>query len=229
MWFYYRARRYIDSGMEAIHFGQVMLMDDADEDLVHWHDMLSRVRAYARKHARRQLVLCDAHTFGSKHGDHLLFDFHSFPLRATEVKGKPLEAKLHFGAGRIFGRSKGGLAPSGWRCKNLPYIVEFDNWGYSGKGGEDVGGIWVWGYDDMSWFAVMDEAYRGEFLEYAVRWLKDKDPNGHLQIPTRRRVAAIKKEGGGVHFFAANTRSSACPHGENVESTIKQVWAKQKQ
>ncbi|WP_162027915.1 hypothetical protein [Lentimonas sp. CC4] len=224
MWFYYRARRYIDSGMEAIHFGQVMLMDDADEDLAHWYDMLSRVRAYARQHARRQIVLCDAHTHGSKHRDKLIFDFHSFPLRADETKGKPMEAHLRMGPGRIFGRSQGGMAPSGWECKSLPYIAEFDNWGYSGKGGKEVGGIWIWGYDDMSWFAEIDPHYRVEFLEYAIQWLQEKDPSGHLQLPTRRRLAYKKAPGGGVAFFAANTRSEACPHGTNVENTIKHIW-----
>ena len=102
--------------------------------------MLSRVRDYARNHARRKIVLCDAHGFGAKHGDKLLFDFHSFPIRAKEIKGQPLKGKLSFGHGRISGRSAGGVSPSGWKTKSLPYIVEFDNWGYSGRGGEEVGG-----------------------------------------------------------------------------------------
>ena len=226
MWFYYRARSYIDCGMEAIHFGQVLLMDDADPDYKHWHDMLTRVRNYARKNARRQLVLCDAHCFGPKHGDKLLFDFHSFPIRAKEIKGQPLKGKLSFGHGRIYGRSAGGIAPSGWKTKSLPYIVEFDNWGYSGRGGEAVGGIFIWGYDDSSWFAEMDGTYREKFLEYAIRWLKSKDPSGHLQIPTRRRIPHKKKPGGGVEMFRANTRSQANPNGSGVEETIKRVWKK---
>ena len=36
LWFYYRARRYLDCGIEAIHFGQVMIMDDADPGHRHW-------------------------------------------------------------------------------------------------------------------------------------------------------------------------------------------------
>ena len=49
LWFYYRSRRYIDCGIEAIHFGQVMIMNDSDPGHKHWIDLFIRVRAYARK------------------------------------------------------------------------------------------------------------------------------------------------------------------------------------
>lgn len=47
MWFYYLATSYVDVGIEAIHFGQVGLMDNNDLGHAGWLDMLSRVRAYA--------------------------------------------------------------------------------------------------------------------------------------------------------------------------------------
>ena len=129
LWFFYRSRRYIDCGFEALHFGQVMIMDEADRDHRHWIDLLTRVRAYALRRARRHFVLCDAHTHGIVENGRLLFDFHSFPLRIEETRGKPTQAHLvRHGAGRIFGRSKGGITPSGWSCESLPYLVEFDNW-----------------------------------------------------------------------------------------------------
>ena len=61
MWFFYVAKRWIDMGLEAIHFGQVEIMDDRDRKHIHWRDMMARIRSYAKKHARRNLVLCDAH------------------------------------------------------------------------------------------------------------------------------------------------------------------------
>jgi hypothetical protein len=32
MWFFYLGKRWIDMGLEAIHFGQVEIMDDRDRD-----------------------------------------------------------------------------------------------------------------------------------------------------------------------------------------------------
>ncbi len=223
LWFYYRARRYIDCSIEAIHFGQVMIMDDADPGHRHWIDLLRRIRRYAKKHARRHLVLCDAHTHGEVEEGKLLFDFHSFPLRIMEIRERPQEAMLSIDhLDNIFGRSQGGITPSGWSCTSLPYLVEFDNWGYSGKGGQSIGDIWVWGYDEISWFAHQDEEYRNNWLRYAFEWVKEHDTCGHLQMPTRRILAAPTK--GNVRMYCANTRSAACPTGFNVEKTIKEIW-----
>ncbi|MHC4692446.1 MAG: hypothetical protein ACYS67_06880, partial [Planctomycetota bacterium] len=61
MWFFYLAARYIDIGVEAIHFGQVEIMDDRDTDRRGWRDMMARVRKYATKNARRHFLLADAH------------------------------------------------------------------------------------------------------------------------------------------------------------------------
>ncbi|MCH8240418.1 MAG: hypothetical protein IIB62_10300 [Proteobacteria bacterium] len=224
LWFYYRARRYIDCGLEAIHFGQVMIMDDADPGHRHWIDMLTKVRTYARTHARRHFVLCDAHTHGEVEEGRLLFDFHSFPLRIKMVEGKPQQAVLAMGHGSsLFGRSAGGIAPSGWSCKSLPYLVEFDNWGYSGEGGKAVEGIWVWGYDEISWFAKQNEQYRNDWLRYARQWIRTHDSNGYLQMPTRRIISGPIKPG--IRTFVGNTRSQACPTGWSVEQTIKEIWS----
>jgi hypothetical protein len=31
----------------------------------------------------------------------------------------------------LYNKSKGGKTASGWKCKSLPYLVEFDNYGIS--------------------------------------------------------------------------------------------------
>jgi hypothetical protein len=148
MWFYFLAARYLDLGVEAIHFGQVELMGGRDRKHEAWDGLLAKVRAYARSHARRGIVLCDAHvpSGGILLGSRLLFDFHSFPLRIAEVAERPLEGELRKGyRDSLYGRSKGGTTPSGWTCEHLPFLVEFDNFGRSRREGKHIGGAWIWG------------------------------------------------------------------------------------
>ena len=216
MWFFYVAKRWIDLGLEGIHIGQVALMDDWDRDHRHWRDLLSRIRAYARLKARRHLVLIDAHvpSGGIVHEGHLMFDFHSFPCRPKALAGKPYEAVLEKGySDSIYGRSKGGLTPSGWHCASLPYIVEIDNFGPSDHPGEYRSGapIHVWGWDEINWFMKQPEGYRNDWLRYAYSWVRKNDPNGFFQLPLRR--------------FEHYTASMNPPQGKRQEETIKAIWA----
>lgn len=225
MWFYFLATSYIDAGIEAIHFGQVGLMDNNDPGHAGWLDMLGRVRAYARQHARRHLVLCDAHTptGGYVENGRLLFDFHSFPLRITGVTNQPYKGTLQAGyADSLFLRSQGGITPSGWVCEHLPYLVEFDNFG-SHDPGRPSASPFIWGWDEITWFALMPQAERKEWLRYAWHWVKDTDPNGHLEMPGSRILSPGNREG--PHWYWANTRSAACPGGFNTEETIQEIWA----
>ena len=95
-------------------------------------------------------------------------DFHSFPLRIEEVPDKPLAGVLQVGyLDSLFGRSKGGVTPSGWTCDHLPFLVELDNCEASGREGQNMGGHWIWGYDEISWFARLSEEDRNDWLRYA--------------------------------------------------------------
>ncbi len=224
MWFYYLAARYIDVGVEAIHFGQVELMGARDREHAAWASLLARVRAYARRHARRGIVLCDAHvpSGGISVGPQLLFDFHSFPLRIAEVTNRPLEGELRKGyADSIFGRSKGGTTPSGWACEHLPYLVEFDNFGRSRREGRHVRGPWIWGYDEISWFARMDPPKRRAWLRYCWQWVRDHDPNGYVEMPGSRTLAVPVH---GKNWYWASDPSLACPTGFGDEATIRAIW-----
>ena len=227
MWFYFLATSYIDAGIEAIHFGQVSLMDKNDPGHKHWLDMLGRVRAYAQQHARRHFVLCDAHEphGGIVENGKLLFDFHSKPLRIVEVPNQPFKGILQVGyADSLYQASKGGITPSGWSCDHLPYLVEFDNFGgMVHDPGKPSKRPFIWGWDEITWFALMSEKERNEWLRYAWNWLKQADPNGHLEMPGGRVVfpgKGIK----GPEWFWSNTRSAACPEGFNTEQTIKEIW-----
>ena len=215
MWFFYVAKRWIDLGLEAIHFGQVEIMDDRDRKRVHWRDVIARIRSYAMKHARRNIVLCDAHvpSGGIVHEGKLMFDLHSFPSRPKSLKGQPYKAILEKGfSDSIYGRSAGGLTPSGWSCESLPYIVEIDNFGSSDHAGEyrESDKIHVWGWDEINWFINQPESYRNEWLEYAYRWVRENDPNGYFQLPLRR--------------FQHYSASMHDPKGKRQEETIKKIW-----
>ncbi|HEX2974093.1 MAG TPA: hypothetical protein VHP11_17300 [Tepidisphaeraceae bacterium] len=226
LWFYFQAASYIDLGFEAIHFGQVEIMNRNDRDLAHWSQVLSLVRAYAAKHARRHMVVCDGHvpSGGIVRNGQLLLDFHSFPLRIMEVPDKPEEAILKVGySDSIFGRSKGGMTFSGWECEHLPYLVELDNYGVSRQPGKaKAGDPWVWGYDEISWFARQSKPYRAEWLKYAWEWVRRTDPNGYLQMPGSRTVRSPLDS---RRWYYANSPSPAVPDGLGDEEAIGAIWA----
>lgn len=223
LWFYYLAASYIDAGCEAIHFGQAEIMNGNDPDLNHWAEVLGMARAHAAKHARRHFVLCDAHVpnGGLLRQGKLLLDFHSFPLRIKEVAEKPREGRLEVGyADSIYGRSKGGITPSGWKCEHLPYLVEFDNYGRSKKPGEAGMGVhWVWGWDEITWFSQQPEADRNEWLRYAGRWVREQD--GYLQMPGARCLSGALD---GKRWYDVNHPSPATPNGSGQEDTIRAIW-----
>ena len=215
MWFFYVAKRWIDMGIEAIHFGQVEIMDDWDRSHRHWRDIMKRIRDYAKKNARRHIVISDAHvpSGGIVHDGNLMFDLHSFPSRPKSVKGKPYKAILEKGfSDSIYGRSKGGVTPSGWKCEALPYIVEIDNFGVSDHPGQyrESDKIHVWGWDEINWFIKQPEDYRNEWLKYAYEWVRKTDKNGYFQLPLRR--------------FEHYSASMMTKKGMRQEDTIKGIW-----
>jgi hypothetical protein len=226
LWFYFLAASFIDVGCEAIHFGQFEIMNRNDRDGAHWAQVLGLVRAYAARHARRHWVVCDGHVPGGGlvRDGKLLLDFHSFPLRIMEVPERPQEAVLEVGfSDGIYGRSKGGVTPSGWSCEHLPYLVEIDNWGVSRRPGQaGAGGIWVWGYDEITWFAHQSREYRAKWLRYAWDWVRRTDPNGHLQMPGSRTLRSPQD---GMRWYHANNPGPACPTGLGDEDAIGEIWA----
>ena len=229
LWFYFLAKSYIDIGCEAFHLGQVELIGRDDPDKDHYKEILDMIRRYAGKNARRHYVLMDGHTPKGgfvKDGVSLL-DFNSFPLRIKEVVDKPMEGMLEVGhSDGIFQKSQGAISPSGWKADHLPYLVEFDNFGMRRNpppGEADVTDHFCWGYDDITWFALQDESYRNQWLWYAFDWLRNTDPNGHLQICVIRMITHPDNEKTYRSYFA-NTRSAANPVGFSQEETIKELW-----
>jgi hypothetical protein len=225
LWFYFLAASYIDLGFEGIHFGQVEIMNGNDPDLEHWSHVFSLVRAHARQYARRGMVLCNAHvpSGGLLRNGQLLLDFHAFPLRIMEVPDRPQEAILKVGfLDGIYGHSKGGKTYSGWNCEHLPYLVELDNWGVSNQPGQaGAGGYWVWGYDEITWFAHQSKQYRSDWLRYAWNWVRKTDSNGFLEMPGgRTMVSPLDRHS----WYSANLPSPAVPDGLGDEEAIGAIW-----
>jgi alpha-L-fucosidase len=225
LWLFFLATSYIDAGFEAIHWGQVDLMGKNDSNLKHWFELLAMIRNYSKENARRHFVLNDAHTPNGgfmNEGVHLM-DFNSFPLRIVPKEGEFMEGELpekrHQNS--IYNRSKGGLTSSGWECKGLPYIVEFDNFGISSDPGNPVKGAFIWGYDEITWFSLKSIEDQKFWLEYAYNWVKEKDPNGYLQVPVSRNVVDGENP---VHKYKANIKSKYCPTGTGLEEEIKEIW-----
>jgi len=163
----------------------------------------------------------------------LLFDFNALPLRIKEIPSKPHQAELAVGhLDAIYGRSIGGITPSGWSCDHLPYLVDIDYWGSTGRGGESVAGkigqlqgidsrFWVWGWDEIDWFAHQPPAYRNEWLWYAWNWIRKTDPNGFMEMPGMQKMLDPKG------YYQANMPSEACPNGYGQEETIAAIWRSQ--
>jgi hypothetical protein len=113
---------------------------------------------------------------------------------------------------------------SGWSCEHLPYLVEFDNYGVSSTPGQArAGQYWVWGYDEISWFANQSPAYRSAWLEYAWKWLRENDPNGFLEMPGSRTETSPLNHS---RWYFANAPSAAVPDGSGDEAAIQRIWKK---
>jgi len=226
LWLYFLATTYIDAGFEGIHWGQVALMGHDDPDLEHWSQLLGMVRSYARTHARRHFILHDAHAplGGFLAGGRQLFDFNSFPLRIKAQSDEHMGGVLAEGhLDAIYNKSRGGITPSGWSCKHLPYLVEFDNFGKCSDPGKPLKDCLIWGYDEFTWFSLKREEEQKAWLEYAFNWIRNTDPNGYLQMPVSRPVTDGKSE---HHLYRANIKSTACPNGSGLEVKIKELWTR---
>lgn len=226
LWFYFLAGLYINVGCEAFHIGQVELIGMNDPGKNHWAAILAKIREYASQHARRKWVIIDAHVpYGGMVRDGIsLIDFNSFPLRVKEMPEKPYDGILEINySDGLYKKSKGCITPSGWTCEHLPYLVEFDNFGRSQTPGKStLDSHFIWGWDEISWFSLLPEQKRNDWLKYAYNWIKQTDPDGHLQMPGNRMITCENETAG---YYHANTKSETCPVGYSQEETIKELWS----
>ena len=85
-----------------------------------------------------------------------------------------------------------------------------------------AGSIWIWGYDEITWFAHQSQTYRSNWLQYAWNWVRQTDPNGHLQMPGSRTLVSPLD---GQRWYYANNPGMTVPQGSGEEGSISAVWA----
>jgi len=223
MYFYYLITRYIDAGYESVHMGQAgMMANQKEANFVHWDKVTTLARQYAKTHARRGVILLDAHVNENfKVGNRLIADLYVCCIAGsneTEIVDDVMMAELkHYQEMGMsgLGRAKGGEHPLGFTVDKQYTIIEFDN-----HGGNDNPGVptfhafYIYGYDDITWFTLQPEWYRNKFLAETQEMLStdkrllDKDGNQtcFIQFPMRRvTTAAYSRQ----YYYDNNTDISA--------------------
>lgn len=231
-WFYYRARRYLEAGFEALHIGQLHLIAGADTGYHAVERLIGAIRSAAVEHARRGWVILDAHSHGVARNGRLLLDATSRPLSARAIMTYPEAISLV-----RRGTSLRGVHPGGWECDDAPVLLEIDNWhGYSlypdpvrWLDGEARAGAGRWGWDDISWFAHQSIDDRHAFLSYTDSWVCLQGPEWHFQPAVRRplaRAAVVRPDGSRIYYYRANNRSQACEDGFGDEAALETLFAR---
>lgn len=233
LFFYYRMCEYIKCGFESFHMGQIMKIGRNDTNWEVYTNLLNMVRDFAKTNARRHFVMFNAHTHGITGSDGLLLlDFHAAPCRAQEPvdavtheigENNPQEANLEFADDHIYGKSLGGTTHSGWSCESLPYYVELDNYSFAGTvlNRPNRGTMWVWGRDEISWFANQPDSYRRYWLSYAYNWVRDNDSQGFFCMPGRRSATILGALGGKRYVSDCSLLNRS---GFDDYETIRNVW-----
>ncbi len=250
MYFYYRAVKYIDLGIESLHMGIVTLIgkNDAATGYKSYSKVINMIRDYAKKNARRHYVFINGHgsatvDFVDENGTELC-DFHASPLRIRVAKGEtdhavsednPQRCDFYPGEKMLYGKNNyvendapytkhlNGRNYSGWPTDNYPYLVEFDNWSQNRKlfnKAEDR-----FGYDEISWFANQPDWYRREFLNKAVDKIVALKDNGHIALPGRR-TAFIYAKDAQLDYWMNDAKNAK--DGFSDEATIKAIYARLK-
>ena len=223
MWFYYRGVRYIDSGYEAFHMGQIHLYTGHDRGYKAIGKVIGMLRDYGRLHARRHKVLFDAHSHSLVVGGKSLLDYNAMPFTRFPILDRPGEKLVLVREGR----SGGGVSPEGVYEESLPFLYEYDNWGgrdwwaYENQSYEERAWNQWWGGDQISWFACQPEEERNKFLDYSLKWTAINNPDGFFAFPLMRGLGPGGD--GQDHTYKINNRSDACPNGFSQEDKLKEL------
>ncbi|MCQ2184194.1 MAG: hypothetical protein MJY62_02125 [Bacteroidales bacterium] len=222
MWFYFMAVSYMDAGCEALSMQQVRLMGQLDTGWAVYETLINRIRKAAKIHARRGYVILGG-WMRTDDGRNLC-DMLSYPFRFKEIEGSTsLEAELvpRYRDSYI-GRKHSAITPRGEFCEDIPYVLDFDNFGVSSHPGEAANDNFCWGYDEISWFSRLSHNQQVDMLNYVFEFMSAKYPTGHVSFPFCRNVIS-----GPVNPFKGNTPSIDCPTGQGIENTVKELWSSQ--
>ena len=217
MWFYYRGARYIDSGYEAFHMGQIHLYTGHDRGYRAIGRVLEMLRAYGKVHARRHKVIFDAHSHSLVVNGRSLLDYNAMPFTRFPVLDRQGEKLVLVREGR----SGGGISPEGVYEESLPFLYEYDNWGgrdhraRAHHSYEELAWEQWWGGDQISWFADQPQRDRDAFLDYSFKWTAVNNPDGYFAFPLMRGLGPGGD--GQDRTYKLNNASAACPDGFSQE------------
>jgi hypothetical protein len=143
-------------------------------------------------------------------------------MRIVQLGDTCCKAQLRVGSDALFGKSKGGITPSGWSCTYLPWLAEFDNFGGQTPGVSSTGTIFIWGYDEITWIALRSLPDRSAWIRYARNWMAVNDSSAHLVMPGSRCL--VHGPSFSPSWYWSNKKSTACPKGFDTEDSIKAIW-----
>ena len=236
MWFYYRATVFVDLGFESIHLGSTPSMSDVDAQQGYkgWKTVTDKIHEYGKTHARRGWVLLNAHATEMKTPEgELVFDFYAWLLAGsipdTETAGpatidhpQRVEIATEDVPYAIYGKTTGGTHPCGYEVERALYVVELDNYGVNAEHKDqpwsNFNGMYLWGYDDISWFLQQPDNYRRYWLNYAYTRIDTVDNYyGHITMPLLRC-------GGMQSYYANNTAFGYSAVASNDEETVRNIF-----
>lgn len=239
MWFYYVGRKYIDMGCESLNFSQAGLMNNMSTNPVYWNIVFDKLRDYARLQDPNKIryLLIASHGKGMKDGNNrLAFDFVEGPARPSEMVSTPFSLNpimvgphmaipLYPNGGvtvlkkdacpndEIYGKTMGGINPSGWTTEKSYGMIFLDNFGFEDGSvpsqfgtphspPQDCYSPFYW--DEQTWFALNNKAYRDDWLKYAWYQVKFLDPWLYFSPPVRRDISVTKNDPITRHYYANN-------------------------
>ncbi|MBC7691701.1 MAG: hypothetical protein H7222_08010 [Methylotenera sp.] len=224
MWYYYRARNYIDAGAESLHTGQIQLMSEGDPSMLHVWGLFKKIRAYGAQHARRNFVWINSHAQGyvtpPDSYRRLVFDFQEVPIRPKQ-RGSRIEQftveKNYLDT--IYHSVTPGVTPRDEYVASLPYLAEFDNFGISQRPGVANQDWFPFGYDEITWFSLLPKARRDSALRYISDRIASFGNEGYLQMPGQRGTTLPNVAWPGVMYRA--NRSAF-----DQEDAIQAIWSR---
>lgn len=154
----------------------------------------------------------------------LSLDYITYPMRAKGISDMPQEAFFEPGwLDSVYQKTPGGLNPQGFICDRSSYLVELDNGGgHNGQPGV-YSEYWIWGYDEITWFALQNDDFRRSWLQYAADWLAVNDPTGFLAMPGSR---GYLREDGVWDVYQAIRPSDTYPTAFGDEDTIRSIFSR---
>lgn len=163
MWYYYYSTLYIDAGFESIWLGQIYVIAEHDSGYVATNTLVSKIREYARSHARRKYILVISHQLGdvayagSPIFDHLFYVTH-FGLDSNGDMKAFLPSEFSINCDYYLDFCK--YYQKHPLNHDIPLLLMFDNGGAM----TDPYYPQLNGYDPITYFATRPKAKRNEYI-----------------------------------------------------------------